>query len=189
MVNSFNNHNTSPSHKLEKIKKVCRHVTYKYKVTAQQLAHLISLLSSVIAPAPLHYWALQRLWNKALQQEGLQSPNKDGPGILEKASLVDLQSKKNLWSPDNATSSKRSNHIRCLDNKMWRNLSEHKYRILDKAGENLPHKHIGIEGSSHRHSDLCSTSQQLPHSVVVDNKTAIVYINHKGEFILGPCQT
>ena len=55
MVNSFNNHNTSPSHKLEKIKKVCRHVTYKYKVTAQQLAHLISLLSSVIAPAPLYF--------------------------------------------------------------------------------------------------------------------------------------
>ena len=38
---------------------------------ARQLAHLIGLLSSstqAIAPAPLHYRALQRLRNKALQQ-------------------------------------------------------------------------------------------------------------------------
>ena len=102
-------HNTSPSAQTGEDQEGVQACNLQTKVTAQQLAHLISLLSSVIAPAPLHYWALQRLWNKALQQERLQSPNKDGPGILEKASLVDLQSKKNLWSPDNTTSSKCTN--------------------------------------------------------------------------------
>ena len=47
-----------PHHKMEKIETECRHMLHKHEVTAQQLTHLIGLLSSstfMIAQAPLHY--------------------------------------------------------------------------------------------------------------------------------------
>ena len=72
-----------------KIKKDCRHVSHKHKVTARQLAHLIGLLSSstlAIAPAPLHYRALQGLRNKALQQG---RKDYDYPTRMDQESLRD----------------------------------------------------------------------------------------------------
>jgi len=79
-----------PHDKMEKIKKECRHVSHKQEVTARQLAHLVGLLSSsipAIAPAPLHYRALQRLRNSALQQ-GRGSYDFQ-QGIRERPSVVD----------------------------------------------------------------------------------------------------
>ena len=79
-----------PQDKMKKIEKECRHVSHKHKVTARQLAHLIGLLSSstpAITPAPLHYRALQRLRNKALQQG---RKDYDYPTRMDQESLRDL---------------------------------------------------------------------------------------------------
>ena len=178
MVNSFNNHNTAPSAQ-----------TGEDQEGVQ--ACILQIQSDSTAVGTLHLWLLQPLFIIGPYRDSETKPcNRRDYNHLTRMVQESLRKlhcgftkQENLWSPDNTTSSKRTNHIRCLDNKMRHNLSEHEYRILDKAGENVPHKHIGIEGSSYSPSDLCSTSQQLPYS------SAIAYINHKGALILGPCRT
>ena len=67
-----------PRDKLSKIRKECRSMSSKDRVTGRQLAQIIGLLSSAIPailPAPLHYRALQRLRYQALQQsQGTTNP-------------------------------------------------------------------------------------------------------------------
>ena len=60
-----------PRDKISKIRKECKSISGKDRVTGRQLAQIIDLLSSAIPailPAPLHYRALQRLRCQALQQ-------------------------------------------------------------------------------------------------------------------------
>ena len=60
-----------PRDKISKIRKECKSISGKDRVTGRQLAQIIGLLSSAIPailPAPLHYRALQRLRCQALQQ-------------------------------------------------------------------------------------------------------------------------
>ena len=70
IVNSLTMSISLPQEKVDKIVKECWHMRRQEWVTPRQLAHLIGLLTSTnpaVAPAPLHYRALQRLRNKALK--------------------------------------------------------------------------------------------------------------------------
>ena len=117
------------------------------------------------SPSPLSGPSETPKQSPTTRQEGLQSSTKNRPEIADGPSLVDSQSKKDQWMPNSTTSSKSSNHVRCLVNRC--NLSEHEYRgILDNTRENFPHKHTRTEGSLPSPPDLCSTVQQLPHPVV-----------------------
>ena len=69
-----------PQDKIAKIKKECRHLLNKDKVSGRTLAHIIGLLSSVtpaVLQAPLHYRGLQRLRSRALQQSTSQDLDYD----------------------------------------------------------------------------------------------------------------
>ena len=101
---------------------------------------------------------------------------------------MDSRSKKDQWTTNSTTSSKSSNHVRCLINRMGCNLSEHEYRgILDKTGENVPHKHTRTEGSLPLFQAAFLALQTFAARfsnghilLLIDNTTAIAYINHKG---------
>ena len=71
IVNSLTMSILLSQEKVDKIVKECRHMRHQEWVTPRQLAQLIGLLTSTnnlaVAPAPLHYSALQRLRNKALK--------------------------------------------------------------------------------------------------------------------------
>ena len=69
-----------PSDKVSKIKKECRHMLNKQRVSARNLAHIIGLLSSVtpaVLQAPLHYRGLQRLRSSALRLFNPKHPDYD----------------------------------------------------------------------------------------------------------------
>ena len=69
LINLVNMIISLPEDKLHKVKKECRHLFNKKCVTVRDLAHLISLLSSMIPAvnvAPLHYRGLQRLHHRIL---------------------------------------------------------------------------------------------------------------------------
>ncbi len=69
-----------PPDKIAKIKKECRHLLNKDKVSGRTLAHVIGLLTSVtpaVLQAPLYYRGLQRLRSRALQQSTPQNLDYD----------------------------------------------------------------------------------------------------------------
>ena len=58
-----------PQHKVLKIEKECRHLRNQGEVSARQLAHIIGLLNATnpaVLPARMHYRSLQRLKNRTL---------------------------------------------------------------------------------------------------------------------------
>lgn len=69
-----------PPDKIAKIKKECRHLLNKDKVSGRTLAHIIGLLSSVapaVLQAPLRYRGLQRLRSVVLQQSDSKNVDYD----------------------------------------------------------------------------------------------------------------
>lgn len=82
-----------PQDKIAKIKKECRHLLNKDKVSGRTLAHIIGLLSSVtpaVLQAPLHYRGLQCLRSKALQQSTPQNIDYDLTVPLSQEACQDL---------------------------------------------------------------------------------------------------
>ena len=72
-VNSNTMSLSVPQDKIAKVQKECRHMLNRGVASARELSHLIGLLSSLIwavYPAPLHYRALQRLKHRALTSLG-----------------------------------------------------------------------------------------------------------------------
>ena len=72
-VNSNTMSLSVPQDKIAKVQKECRHMLDRGAASARELSHLIGLLSSLIRavlPAPLHYRALQRLKHQALTSLG-----------------------------------------------------------------------------------------------------------------------
>ena len=89
LVNSMTMTISLPLTKVQKIQKECRALLKRTLVTPRQLAQLIGLMTAsipAVAQAPLHYRALQRLRNKALSNSGY-----DDEVPMDEASQRDLQ--------------------------------------------------------------------------------------------------
>ena len=175
-----------PHDKIEKIKKECRHVSHKQEVTACQLAHLVGLLSSsipAIAPAPLHYRALQRLRNSALQQG---RGSYDFPTRMDQESMGDLQ----WWIHEAGKVNGRPIVQPTADLVITSDAS--------MTGWGATYQSMSTGGSWTRQERMCHINLLELKAVfialqifaahhsnchilsLVDNTTAIAYINHKG---------
>ena len=175
-----------PGDKLSKIRKKCRSMSSKDRVTGCQLAWIIGLLSSAIPailPAPLHYRALQRLRYQAVQQS---------QGNYESAIHLSTEAQRDLhwWIHDVPHYNGRPIPAPTADLVITSDASKTGWGATCQeihtggpwgAQERAEHINLlELKAAFLALQTFASHHSGLHILLLIDNITAIAYINHKG---------
>ena len=175
-----------PRDKISKIRKECKSISGKDRVTGRQLAQIIGLLSSAIPailPAPLHYRALQRLRCQALQQS---------QGDYESTIHFSTEAQRDLhwWIHDAPHCNGRRIPAPTADLVITSDASKTGWGVTCEGihtggpwGAQERAEHINLlelKAAFLALQTFASRRSGLPILLLIDNITAITYINHKG---------
>ena len=175
-----------PEEKIQKVMKECRHTINKRSVTARHLAHLIGLLSSTapaISVAPFHYRGLQRLRQRALQNS---RGNYDHEIVVDKEAEADL-----LWWVEHVRGSDGHPVVHpSADMILTTDASKSGWGATDQErstggmwtqDERKAHINcLEMKAALLALQTFVSTRQNIHILLLIDNSSAIAYINHKG---------
>ena len=175
-----------PGDKLSKIWKECRSMSSKDRVTGHQLTQIIGLLSSAIPailPAPLHYRALQRLRYQAVQQS---------QGNYESAIHLSTEAQRDLhwWIHDVPHYNGRPIPAPTADLVITSDASKTGWGATCQeihtggpwgAQERAEHINLlELKAAFLALQTFASHRSGLHILLLIDNITAIAYVNHKG---------
>ena len=181
-VNSNTMSLSVPQDKIAKVQKECRHMLNRGVASAQELSHLIGLLSSLIwavLPAPLHYRALQRLKHRALTSLG----------SWDLQVSLDSSSQRNLvfWVSQLKEHNGRSLEFSVATMIISSDACWGAYSSISSVGGHWspaePDLHINaleLKAAFLALESLASHLRDCHILLLLDNITAISFINHKG---------
>ena len=170
-----------PEEKIQKVMKECRHTINKRSVTARHLAHLSSTAPAV-SVAPLHYQGLQSLHQRALQSS---RGNYDHKIFVDKEAEADL-----LWWIEHLRGSNSQSVVQpSADMVLTTDASKSSWGATDQEcstrmwtqDERTAHINcLEMKAALLALQTFASAKQNIHILLLLDNSSAIAYINHKG---------